>query len=242
MVTVTLEAILRRPLPARVPEVVERLAAIEAALPAGDGVVYFTRLYRAVTEALDERARAGGEFADVRFVRWLDVVFANQYLRALRAHVLGRGRRPRAWAPLFEARTRRGIAPIQFALAGMNAHINADLPLALVSTCRARGVELVRGGPQHADFRRVDLLLDEVEGVVKGDLAVGLVGVAEEALGRLDDVLAMWKVRKAREAAWANAETLWALRGLPLVAGRYALTLDRTVGFAGRGLLVPVLD
>ena len=48
--------------------------------------------------------------------------------------------------------------------------------------------------------------------------------------------------REAREAAWANAETLWALRDLPLVAGRYVLALDRTVGFAGLGLLLPVLD
>jgi len=28
-----------------------------------------------------------------------------------------------------------GIEPIQFALAGMNAHINHDLPVAIVSTC-----------------------------------------------------------------------------------------------------------
>jgi hypothetical protein len=27
---------------------------------------------------------------------------------------------------------------------------------------------------------------------------------------------------------------------LPLTAGRFALTLDRTVGFAGRGLLRPI--
>ena len=50
----------------------------------------------------------------------------------------------------------------------------------------------------------------------------------------------MWNVRKARTAAWTNAETLWALRDLPLTAGRFALTLDRTVGFAGRGLLRPL--
>ena len=32
-----------------------------------------------------------------------------------------------------------GTAPIQFALAGMNAHINRDLPLALVETCDELG-------------------------------------------------------------------------------------------------------
>ena len=235
----TLEDVLRAPLPDRVDEVAERLHAIEKSLPSGDGVRAFTRLYRAVTEAVDERVRPG-TFADAPFARWLDVVFANQYLRALRAHVLGPKRPPRAWAPLFEARSRRGVAPIQFALAGMNAHINRDLPLALVGTCRARAVTPLRGGPQHADFRRIDGLLAETESEVRADFATGLIGWADEALGELDSVVAMWNVRKARAAAWTNAETLWALRDLPLTAGRFALTLDRTVGFAGRGLLRPL--
>lgn len=232
----TLEEALRAPLPDRVDEVAERLLAIERALPAGDGVRAFTRLYRAVTEAVDERVRPG-TFADAAFTRWLDVVFANLYFRALRGHVLGPRRAPRGWAPLFEARSRRGIAPIQFALAGMNAHINRDLPLALVATCRARRVGLVRGGPQHRDFRAIDALLAETEERVRAEFATGLVGWADEALGELDSVVAMWNVRRARAAAWVNAETLWALRDVPLAAGRFAVTLDRLVGLAGRGLL-----
>ena len=238
----SLAGILERPQPSRVPDVVARLREIEEALPPADGVARFTRLYRQVTEAVAAESRAGAAtFEDAAFVRWLDVVFANYFLRALRAHVLGRGRVPHAWRPLFEARARRDIAPIQFALAGMNAHINSDLPLAVATTCRARTVTPVRNSPQHADFRRVDGLLDHVEATAKRELATGLVGVTDQALGRLDDVVAMWKVRRAREAAWANAEALWALRNLPLVAGRYALALDRTIGLAGRGLLVPVL-
>ncbi len=235
----TLEDVLRAPLPDRVDEVAERLRSIEKALPKRDGVRAFTSLYRAVTEDVDRRVRPE-TFADAPFARWLDVVFANQYFRALRAHVLGPKRPPRAWAPLFEARGRRGVAPIQFALAGMNAHINRDLPLALVATCGARKVAPVRGGPQHVDFRRIDGVLAESEARVKTEFATGLIGWADEALGELDDVLAMWNVRKARAAAWTSAETLWALRDLPLTAGRFALTLDRTVGFAGRGLVRPV--
>jgi hypothetical protein len=235
----TLEDVLRAPLPDRVDEVVERMRSIENALPRRDGVRAFTSLYRAVTEDVDDRVRPG-TFADAPFARWLDVVFANLYFRALRAHVLGPKRPPRAWAALFEARTRPGVAPIQFALAGMNAHINRDLPLALVATCKARKVIPLRGGPQHADFRRIDSVLGETEARVKSEFATGLIGWADEALGQLDDVVAMWNVRKARAAAWTNAETLWALRDLPLTAGRFVVTLDRTVGFAGRGLLRPL--
>ena len=236
----SLEDVLRAPLPDRVDEVAERMRSIENALPRRDGVRAFTSLYRAVTEDVDALVQPG-TFADARFVRWLDVVFANLYFRALRAHVLGPKRPPRAWAPLFEARARRGVAPIQFALAGMNAHINRDLPLALVATCRARNVTPLRGGPQHADFRRIDPLLAGTEARVRAEFATGLLGWADEALGELDSVVAMWNVRKARAAAWTNAETLWALRDLPLTAGRFALTLDRTVGFAGRGLLRPLV-
>jgi hypothetical protein len=232
----TLEEVLRAPLPSRVDEVAERLLAVERALPERDGVRAFTRLYRAVTEAVDEQVRPG-TFADAPFTRWLDVVFANLYFRALRAHVLGPKRAPRAWAPLFEARSRRGIAPIQFALAGMNAHINRDLPLALVATCRARRVALARGGGMYRDFRAIDVLLEETEGQVRAEFATGLVGWADEALGELDSVVAMWNVRRARGAAWVNAETLWALRDVPLAGGRFAVTLDRMVGLAGRGLL-----
>ena len=64
--------------------------------------------------------------------------------------------------------------------------------------------------------------------------------MADEALGELDSVVAMWNVRKARAAAWANAEALWALAASRSSAGRFSLTLDRTVGLAGRGLLRPL--
>ena len=235
----TLEEVLRAPPAARIEGVLERMRAIEAALPPEDGIACFTRLYRAVTEAV--QATTDADFADARFVRWLDVAFANLYFRALQAFLLRRGRVPHAWAPLFRERSQPGIAPLQFALAGMNAHINRDLPVALVQTCGALHVPPRHGTPQHADFGRVDRLLEEVEARVKHEYAVGLVGVADETLGRLDDVVAIWKVGAARQAAWVHAETLWHLRELPFAGARHLAILDRTVGFAGRGLLARVL-
>ena len=62
----------------------------------------------------------------------------------------------------------------------------------------------------------------------------------DRGIGRTDDAVAMWKVSRAREAAWVNGETLWALRGIPRLRADYALTLDRLVGLAGRGLLRPL--
>ena len=66
----------------------------------------------------------------------LDVTFANLYFAA--AEAAGNpAAAPLAWRPLIEQRAVAGIEPVQFALAGMNAHINHDLPLAMVSTCAA---------------------------------------------------------------------------------------------------------
>jgi hypothetical protein len=56
---------------------------------------------------------------------------------------------------------------------------------------------------------------------------------------RIDDIVAMWNIERARDAAWTNAEALWALRDSPELSANYLLALDRMVGLTGRGLLVP---
>jgi hypothetical protein len=234
-----LEEILAAGPAARITEVVARLRAIVGALPPDDGLRAFTALYLAVTEAVEQAAKPGG-FEDARFVRWLDVVFANLYFDALRNALVVGGPVPKAWAPLLRARGKRGVLPLQFALAGMNAHINRDLPLALVRTCEGRSVELKRRSPQQRDFRAINALLVGVEAQVKAQLVTDALRDFDVALGELDDVVAMWKVERARESAWNHAETLWALRDAPQLSARFLRTLDRMVGFAGRGLLRPI--
>jgi Family of unknown function (DUF5995) len=224
---------------ARITEVIARMRKLVAALPPGDGVRAFTTLYLAVTEAVQEAAKPG-EFEDAPFVRWLDVVFANLYFEALRGGLLAAGRVPKAWTPLVEARGRAGVIPLQFALAGMNAHVNRDLPVALVQTCEGRKLELLRDSPQLRDYRKLNGLLGGVEERVKADLVADALRDFDLALGDLDDVIAMWNLARAREAAWTNAETLWALRGLPQLRNEFLRSLDRLVGFAGRGLLRPL--
>jgi Family of unknown function (DUF5995) len=229
---------------ARVPaesinDVITIMQAIDDGLPDTDGVKWFNRLYLRVT--LGVRAEiAGTAFNDSAFLAALDVVFANLYFAALRdaeAHI---SKAPAAWRPLLVARFQSGIARIQFALAGMNAHINRDLPLALVETCRDREISLGRRSPQHRDFRQINSLLAQVEARVKAELVTEALRDFDVALGELDDVIALWKVERARDAAWSNAETLWALRDAPRLRQQFLWTLDRMVGFAGRGLLRPL--
>jgi hypothetical protein len=222
-----------------VPEAIARLQAIDAALPTNDGIAWFTKLYLRVTETVNANV-AGTTFADPLFLARLDVVFANLYFAAVAAYLRDPKTAPRAWTPLFTCRRRQGIAPIQFAFAGMNAHINRDLPLAVAAVCKERELDPFRARKQRGDFGTVNGLLAATETKVKRWFSTGFVGVVDEALGKADDRVAMWDVGRARDAAWVNAQALWALRELPALQRRFVDTLDRTVGFAGRGLLVPV--
>jgi hypothetical protein len=224
-----------------VADVVARMRTIEASLPRSDGVACFVALYREVTEGVAGSLERGG-FADRRALERLDVVFADLFFAAFDLNERDPRTAPPAWRPLFAARSTRGIAPIQFALAGMNAHINRDLPVALATTWAELEVKPRRGTPQHADYVRVNALLADVEAKLKGRYVTGWLRRLSRIVHRyrrLGDVIAMWNVERARDAAWTNAETLWVLRGTPEPAAEFLGSLDRMVGFASRGLLVP---
>ena len=225
--------------PASVSDAVARMRAIQDALPATNGVAHFNRLYLAVTEAVEAGLAGGDRFGDPGFVARLDVAFAGLYFDALRAHAGDPIGAPRAWAPLFAAAETRGIAPLQFAIAGMNAHINRDLPVALAATWQEPTGVPPRGGPQHSDFVRVNAQLAVIAERVKESYLSGVLGFLDRVLGRVDDAVAMWNVVRARDAAWTNGEALWRLRRDPALAREFLTALDRTVGLAGRGLLQP---
>jgi Family of unknown function (DUF5995) len=213
--------------------------AIASELPTTDGVARFNHLYLEETVAV-ETAVGGGGFEDPEFISAVDVVFAGRYFAAVDASSAG-GPVPRSWAPLFAARSDPRIAPIQFALAGMNAHINHDLPLVLVSTFEARSVEPGLDSPQHRDYLKINDTIAATEAQVKQEFLTGLIAVANDVLGHIDDVIAMWSITEARNAAWTNAEALWALRDHPDLTADFEDALDGTVGFASRGLLVQTL-
>ncbi|MER6360385.1 DUF5995 family protein [Kitasatospora sp. NPDC001527] len=211
--------------------VVRRLRAIAAGLPPADGVAVFNRMYLTVTQTV--RSRLDG-FADPAAMAVLDTVFAWRYLRAVDA-VAARRRPPACWRPLFELRAHPQVHPVQFALAGMNAHIQHDLPLAVVDTCRRLGRE-----PDHlaGDYRRINDLLAEVEAAVREQLMPG-----PDALERFEPLthrLGAWSVDTAREAAWGSTQVLWELRGRPSAAAAFGTALDGAVGLLGRALLLPL--
>ncbi|HEX6084949.1 MAG TPA: DUF5995 family protein [Thermoanaerobaculia bacterium] len=215
-------------------DVIARMRALDAALPETDGLKWWNLLYLRVTEAVKNHPPAGG-WQDPQWLERLDVIFAGLYFDAVRDP-----EGSRVWRPLFRARFRRDVARVQFALAGMNAHINHDFAPAILRACVERGIEPRRGTPQHHDFEHFNELLERVQGDVKDWLLTGVFRHVDGSLGRLDDVLAMWKVQKARETAWSNAEILWELRPLPtVVTESFMRSVRRLVELSSKGLLVP---
>lgn len=218
-------------------EVVDIMEMFERELSDADGLWWFNHLYLRVTLAV-RSAVTTATFRDPAFLEKLDVVFANLYFDAVAAGDTDPVAAPSAWRPLFERRHQRGILSIQFALAGMNAHINRDLPLGIVATYVATDGAPGQAGARYADFTRVNDLLETVEAQIRVEFSTGIVGLVDSVAGDVDDAVAMWKVRAARDAAWTNAEVLWALQTSPALRAAFFARLDRFTGFAGRGLLV----
>lgn len=215
-----------------------RLQALENEIDPGDGLFWFNRLYRAAMQTVSEAARKH-RFGDADFVERLDCHGAGLYFVALAAHLSDPGSGPSAWEPPLRARTRGDIRPVQFALAGLNAHLNRDLPVALVMTFIELDGEPRRETSAHADFGQLcalhESILLEPRAWLPASLGPAALEHAREELGAL---LELWCPRRARDAAWVAAEVRWALRGSPVVARHQLDVLDRLVQLGSRSLLL----
>lgn len=217
-------------------DVLERMESIDRALPAADGVAVFNRMYRQVTRLVDQGVDEG-VFQAGDFLARLDVHFANLFFDAYDADVNGQPV-PRAWAPLFEHRGRPETHPVQFALAGMNAHISHDLPHAVVITCRESGVEPADDTPQHQDFTETNRVLEDASAEIKSWFHTGLVATLDDMGGRVDDALSMWGIAFARAGAWLVSQTLWGLQDNPRMLDLFNTGHRRAVEMTSRGILL----
>jgi Family of unknown function (DUF5995) len=220
-----------------VAEAITRMEAIGAALPAADGLGCFNRMYLEVTRQVDSQLKAGF-FADPAFLTQLDITFANLYFEAVEAadHPLAV---PLAWRPLVERRAEPGIEPIQFALAGMNAHINHDLPLAVTGTCTALATSPA-AGTHLADYQKVDRLLDAAEQSVRQSFESAPELAVDRHLQAVCNLVASWSINSARDVAWTNSLLLWDVRENPAARGLLGDSLAATTALASRMLLVAV--
>ena len=224
------------PTPESVADVLQTMQIIEDICVDTDGLKWFNWLYSAVTQAVEARIAAGG-FSDVAWLAELDVQFGRLYFGALESWLSNKTTNG-CWQALFSQREQAKTARIQFALAGINAHINHDLPLALVATWQATGSE-PQYGANYNDYTALNTTLDSLVDSAKVTLQVRLAGDALPPVSHLEDTLAAWKVSAAREAAWKNAEVLWHLRAEPELSAGFMDSLDGLAAVASKVLLVP---
>jgi Family of unknown function (DUF5995) len=189
-------------------DLVERMTALlEPLEAAGDKRRYFHATYLRTTIAVAGEIRRGG-FADAEWVERWDVVFADLYLDALEADSAGR-RLPRPWAIAFGAPA--GLPPLRHVLLGMNAHINYDLPQALVAVISDEQFDdaalLAR---READHRAIDDVLASRVAAEDSELTrlSGPAPLLDRLLRPVSRLGTRRFLREAREKVWANATVL----------------------------------
>jgi len=224
--------------PQSVADVIRIMLSIEATCSDLDGLKWFNRVYLQVTQAVANRIASGG-FADPAWLAELDVQFARLYFGAVSAALSGQ-KAPECWQALFDRRDNAATARIQFALAGINAHINHDLPQAIVTTCDTTSTIPQHSGSQYADYTALNSTLDSLIDSDKKTLNVRLPGDELPPVSHLEDTIAAFSVSAARESAWRNAELVWHIRALPPVYSSFLETLDGFTAVVGKTLLVPV--
>jgi hypothetical protein len=222
--------------PVSIADVIAVMQSIDGLLPSNDGLKWFNRLYLMVTQRIDTQAPPSG-WEDATWLTRLDVVFAKFYFAAIAGALEQNADTASSWDALFEARNRAGVDRIQFALAGMNAHINHDLALALLQTDDGLRLTPALESPEHDDYEHVNGLLEEVLPSALTFLATGIVGELAQDTGKVGRLLAIWNIRVARDLAWDFADHLRDLGGLSRDLALDAQ--DKLTGVIGRGLLLP---
>jgi len=233
MATQPLSDLLSTANPVTVADAVALMQSIDTVLPANDGLRWFNRLYLMVTRQVHTTLNEGA-WQSPAWLDHLDVVFAGLYFDAVRNSLAGHST-PAAWTAMFESRFQTGIDRIQFALAGMNAHINHDLALALVQTSADLNMVPTDDGPEHRDYESVNLLLNNLMPATLTMLATDPLGDLAEDTGKVGRLLAFWNICRARDLAWDFANHLRSLAG---PARDMALAVQDTMsGCLGRAIL-----
>jgi hypothetical protein len=192
-------------------EVIERMTVLAEELRKdGDGRLAFHNTYLRTTEAVAQ-ALCDGFFADPDWVDRWDVAFARLYLDALDADRRGEPV-PEPWAVAFRAAAAQPDLPaVRHVLLGMNAHINYDLPQALLAVIS----DAEFGDPEvrarrEADHRRIDEVLSIRVGAEDAELQQmePAATLQDRVMQPLNRMATRRFLRESREKVWANAREL----------------------------------
>ncbi len=224
--------------------VIDRMVRLQERLPADDGRLFFHATYLRTTRTVAADLSAAG-FADVAWVEQWDVAFADLYLDALEATLAG-GPAPGPWAIAFSAAAAPNpLPPLRQVLLGMNAHINYDLPQALIAVISPADFDTpaVVERRQH-DHRRIDELLSSRVSDEDAELLALGASRLDRLLAPLNHLATKRFLKEARRKVWQNARLLDAARrvGPAACSARLAelekLSADRVADLQAPGQVV----
>jgi hypothetical protein len=187
--------------------VLGRMDALLAAMPSDLTTQRtFLSTYRRTTIAVGKQVEEG-RFEDPGWVDRWDVAFADLYVSALEAHLSG-GHVSRPWRQAFAAPA--DLPLLRLLLLGINAHINYDLPQALLAVIGpedfAKPALLAR---RQRDHERIDAILARR---VSAENATLLAARGASALDRvlrpLNQEASKRFLREARQKVWHNTAEL----------------------------------
>jgi hypothetical protein len=193
----------------------------------GDARRYWHGVYRRGTVAVRDEIRRGG-FLDPDWLERWDLAFADIYLDAMEGWDRGE---PVSgpWQEAFAAASNRSVPPLRHVLLGLNAHVNFDLPqalLAVISDGEFEDPEMMRR--RYADHKHVDdVLVVRVASEDKQIAAAERPGdrrLADRLLTPLNRAGSKKFLKEARAKVYANARLLSQARrqGSDVLAGRLA--------------------
>lgn len=183
----------------------QELARLEAEQ---DPARFFLGTYLRTTKAVGAAIDAG-RFEDPAWVTRWDVVFADFYLDALAAHRRDPASAPPTWRKAFAAPA--SLPPEAHVLLGMNAHINVDMPQALLRVIPPEDFEngdLVAS--RRRDHCRVDEILADRIGPEEAELERqgGRRTLFDRAMMPVNRRASRRFLKEARRHVWANAGVL----------------------------------
>src|SRR4029079_7346097 len=167
----------------------------------------FLGTYQRTTAAVGAAIEGAG-FEDPAWVERWDVVFARLYLAAHDADLAG-GPVPRPWRLAFDAPD--DLPDLRHVLLGINAHVNYDLPQALLAVISEKDFT----DPALMDRRRRDH--ESIDGVLAGrvsaeDNLLGERSLLDRVLTPLNRVGTKRFLKEARRKVWHNTYELHAAR------------------------------
>jgi hypothetical protein len=187
-------------------------ALVQPMRAAGDERQHFLSTYMRTTIAVKHEIERGA-FVDGAWTERWDIVFADLYLDALEEWN-AKGPVPGPWRIAFEAANATPrVPPIRHLLLGMNAHINYDLPQALILVITDQEFDdpaLVRR--RSRDHERIDAILSSRVAAEDGELRK-MEQPGDRTL--LDHLLTPFNragskrfLKEARGKVWRNAQAL----------------------------------